>query len=150
VTTSANPTAVTVKLATTQTERAACFAIRTAVFVEEQGVAAKIEFDELDETATHFLALVDGVPVGAARIVDRFPTAKIGRVAVLPAYRSLGIGVATMRFATRHAATAGFTDARLHSQTSAVPFYERLGFAAEGDEFLEADIPHFRMRRTLP
>ena len=35
----------------------------------------------------------------------------------------------------------------LHAQTWTIGFYEKLGFVAEGPEFLEAEIPHRRMVR---
>nr|NIR61581.1 GNAT family N-acetyltransferase [Gammaproteobacteria bacterium] len=38
----------------------------------------------------------------------------------------------------------------LNAQTSAVPFYQARGFMAEGEVFMEAGIPHRRMRRRLP
>jgi ElaA protein len=41
------------------------------------------------------------------------------------------------------------TEARLGSQSHATGFYEKLGFVVEGDEFLDAGIPHRRMRRAL-
>ena len=39
---------------------------------------------------------------------------------------------------------------RLHAQTHALGFYEKHGFVAEGEEFMEAGIPHFVMTRHLP
>jgi predicted GNAT family N-acyltransferase len=38
----------------------------------------------------------------------------------------------------------------LHAQTSVVPFYERLGYTAEGPVFDEAGIPHRKMSRPRP
>ena len=71
----------------TLAEREQAFAIRRAVFVQEQGVAEALEFDEHDAQARHLLALRDGEPVGTLRVrwPDRARTAKIERVAVLPA-----------------------------------------------------------------
>ena len=43
------------------------------------------------------------------------------------------------------ARTLGLTQVHLNSQTSAIGFYARLGFQAEGPEFLEVGIPHRRM-----
>ncbi len=43
----------------------------------------------------------------------------------------------------------GLDEVYLHAQTRVVGFYERFGFAAEGDEFDEAGIPHRLMRRRL-
>ncbi|MFE3729634.1 GNAT family N-acetyltransferase [Nocardia sp. NPDC059154] len=49
----------------TEQELADAYAVRMKVFVDEQGVPADIEIDELDETADHFLARLDGRPAGA-------------------------------------------------------------------------------------
>jgi predicted GNAT family N-acyltransferase len=37
----------------------------------------------------------------------------------------------------------------LHAQTHAIDFYNKHGFQIEGDEFLEAGIPHRRMTLKL-
>lgn len=145
------PTIVTVA---SEAERAACFAIRSAVFCDEQGVAPEAELDEHDATATHLLALVDGRPVGAMRwrVVGSGAgpgKAKIERVAVVRAGRGQGIGAALMAVALRQAAEAGLAEAVLHAQTSAEAFYLRLGFVTEGGIFLEEGIEHVRMRSTL-
>jgi hypothetical protein len=58
-----------VRLARTKADRDAVFAVRRQVFVDEQSVPEELEFDELDMTADHFLALLDGVPAGAGRLV---------------------------------------------------------------------------------
>ncbi|HEY3329444.1 MAG TPA: GNAT family N-acetyltransferase [Capsulimonadaceae bacterium] len=127
-----------------------CYAIRRMVFVEEQQVDANLEFDGLDETATHYVAFVDSKPAGCARLVDCGEgRAKIGRVAVLASHRRRGIGAAIMKRVIADAATQGFREAVLHAQLVACPFYAALGFERYGDEFLEANIPHCRMKRPL-
>lgn len=142
-----------VAIAQTPSERERCFAIRLAVFVQEQHVPVCEEMDDLDREAVHFLAAIDGLPSGTARLLayddHGRKVAKIGRVAVLPEYRGRGIGLALMEAALSHARELGYNEALLDSQTHVVAFYERLGFAAEGEEFLEAGIPHYRMRRRL-
>lgn len=79
--------------------------------------------------------------VGTARLE---PAGKIGRVAVLPQYRGTGIGGAMVGHLVDLARTLGLTQVPLNSQTSAIGFYARLGFQAEGSEFLEVGIPHRR------
>ena len=44
---------------------------------------------------------------------------------------------------------AGFTEAVLHAQTHAIPFYEKQGFMVSGPQFMEAGIPHRVMRFSL-
>jgi len=140
---------VVVTLAQTPTDREACFAIRKSVFVEEQNVPLELEMDEYDETATHFLLRDGETPLATARLLEKHGLAKIGRVAVLREARGRGLGLAVMQAVLDEARRQGFKEAILDSQTYAIPFYERLGFAAEGEEFDDAGIPHFLMRRRL-
>lgn len=142
-----------IQIAQSPAEREACFAVRTTVFVEEQKVPLELELDEADREAVHYLATIDGAPIGTARLLKYDGhgrrVAKIGRVAVLADYRRHGIGKALMEEVLRNAGELGYKEALLDSQTYVVPFYERLGFVAEGEEFLEAGISHYRMRRRL-
>lgn len=125
-----------------------CIAIRWQVFVQEQNVPAAEERDEYDATARHFLAHLDGVPLGTARVVLKGDgaTAKIGRVAVLAAARGKGVGAALMRFIESQ---AGAASCELNAQVHALKFYQALGFEAYGEAFQENGIPHRRMRKVL-
>lgn len=141
---------MTVTIAQTPAELAQCYAIRVAVFVEEQAVPLELEMDEYDDVAIHFLMRdTEGTPLATARLLDKYGLAKIGRVAVLKDARGLGLGLTLMQFVVDEARRRGFIEAVLDSQTYAIPFYERLGFIAEGDEFDDAGISHFLMRRKL-
>ena len=140
-------TGTLVREAADTAERATCLAIRTAVFVHEQGVPLDEEIDEHEATATHLLAFVDGRPVGTLRWRVVPPaTAKIERVAVLREARSLGLGRLLMDEALRRIAAAGIGAAVLNAQTAASSFYLRLGFQLDGQPFDEAGIEHVRMR----
>jgi len=132
-------------------DRADIQRVRRAVFIEEQRVPEREEWDEVDPVATHVLAYAGTVSakrdaVGTGRLE---PTGKIGRVAVLPQYRGTGAGIAVMQRLVELAAERGFTEVYLNAQTYARGFYERLGFRAEGPEFDEVGIPHQRMRRSV-
>ncbi len=128
-------------------DRAALTAVRRAVFMEEQGVSAELEWDGLDDGARHFLAL-DGAghPIGTARLL---PDGHIGRMAVLASWRGQGIGGALLRRAVDAAREQGFTAVELAAQTHAIGFYQRLGFSAYGPEFMDAGIAHRSMRLAL-
>jgi predicted GNAT family N-acyltransferase len=129
--------------------RAACLEIRRRVFVVEQRVPREEDEDGLDDEALHFLASTDGRAVGAARLWLGDGVAKAQRVAVLPDVRRGGVGRALMRALEAEARQRGFAEVVLDAQVPAIPFYERLGYVAEGDVFVEAGIPHRRMRRSL-
>ncbi|GAB2523232.1 GNAT family N-acetyltransferase [Nocardia heshunensis] len=133
----------------TEQERADVYAVRMTVFVDEQGVPADIEIDELDEIADHFLGRLDGAPAGAGRMVVRDGIGVLGRLAVLKETRGTGLGVALVRAIEERARERGLDAVELHSQTQARGFYEKLGYEAYGEIGMDAGIPHIWMRRTL-
>jgi predicted GNAT family N-acyltransferase len=125
-------------------------ALRTRVFVEEQGVPAEVEQDEHDATAVH--ALVedeDGRVVATGRLLVRDGRAVIGRMAVDAAARGRGHGAAVLAELHRQAAVLGLPEVELHAQLTARGFYERAGYTAVGDVYEEAGIAHVTMRRPL-
>ena len=120
-------------------------AVRTAVFVDEQGVPAELEWDGRDAQAWHWLAEdASGSAIGTARLLR---SGQLGRMAVVSAWRRQGIGTAlleaVLRDTPRH--TAG--EVWLNAQCTAEPFYARAGFTPVGVVFMEAGIPHRQMRR---
>lgn len=122
-------------------------AVRRAVFIDEQGVPEALEWDEHDAVSTHWLAvLADGTPVGCARLL---PDGHIGRMAVLPAWRGLGIGRMLLDAALACALAHGLRVARLSAQTHAADFYRRAGFVVAGETYEEAGIPHVAMLKIL-
>ncbi len=140
------------RLCAGEADRQAAMRIRLEVFVDEQQVPPELEPDEYDADALHLLTVDSqtGDAVATARIVDKGNgLAKIGRVAVRKEWRGQRVGESLMRFALETATANGFTTAALDAQTYVIPFYERLGFVAEGPVFDDAGIPHRHMRRTL-
>lgn len=127
---------------------AACLGIRLSVFVAEQAVPLIEEVDDYDATATHYLACLGGLAVGTARLVRLDgSTGKIGRVAVLAAYRGAGLGSSLVQYIIANEGAA-YPVLVLDSQVTAIGFYERFGFRATGGTFMDAGIPHRRMERT--
>ncbi len=130
------------------THREKLRAIRQRVFIEEQNVPLDLEWDGLDDQATHFIALNEmGLALGTARLVA---TGQIGRLAVLEEQRGRHIGRQLLDAAIAHAASAGMTRVFLHAQMHAEGFYRKAGFLPVGAEFVEAGIPHIEMELALP
>ncbi|MEZ0449738.1 GNAT family N-acetyltransferase [Cellulomonas sp. ICMP 17802] len=140
----------------TPEQRAAMTAIRMAVFVEEQAVAAEREMDALDDdpATLHVLALDDdGTALGTARLLPPHhpgEPAHIGRVAVNAAARGLGVGALLMA-ALEAAALERFGAAEdglrtvsveLSAQEQALGFYARLGYVARPERYLDEAIWH--------
>lgn len=127
------------------------FCIRRTVFIEEQQVPEDLELDEYDPLATHALAYFDELCVGTARLVDLGDGhAQIGRMAVLANFRGKGIGRQILEKLLLAAKVRGFSTLILHSQLSVMPFYEKLGFIAQGPIYDEAGILHRNMMLILP
>ena len=140
---------MSVEIAVTE-DLGTCQALRRTVFIEEQNVPEADEVDGRDAGAVHLLATVDGRAVGTARLLVSGDSGKIGRVCVLAEMRGKGIGARLIEAAVREfAANPAIGKVKLSAQISALPFYERLGFTAEGDEYLDAGIVHRDMFRTL-
>lgn len=132
------------------TDYAPCIALRRAVFMDEQGISEAEEMDDLDDSAIHLLATVDGRPAGTARLLINGETGKIGRICVLKDQRGTGLGAKLVVAAMDHLRTIpSVTRAKLSAQDHAIGFYERLGFVAEGPFYDDAGIPHKDMVRQL-
>lgn len=117
-------------------------AIRFEVFVHEQNVAPELEVDGLDPKCLHALAFEDENPIATGRLLE---DGHIGRVAVLKPYRNRGIGIAIMKTLIEAARERSLATVCLSSQTHAIAFYERLGFKAQGEIYLDAGIDHIDM-----
>ena len=68
------------------------FSIRQKVFVVEQKVDAREEYDEHEEESLHYLLYKDETPIGTARWRHTDKGVKLERFAVLPDYRKDGAG----------------------------------------------------------
>ncbi|HET6432343.1 GNAT family N-acetyltransferase [Dyella sp.] len=128
-------------------DREALLHVRQSVFVEELGVPGLLEADELDHDAFHLIARDDANRViGTARLTA---THQIGRLAVVPAWRRQGVGVALLRQLVDRARALGWPEVRLDAQIDAVDFYRREGFASDGELFEEGGRLHQAMRKPL-
>lgn len=141
------------RTAATPEEVAIHFAIREAVFVKEQGFFDGSDRDARDEdpSTIHVLALCGQVAGGAVRL---YPLQEPGlwkgdRLAVLPAFRPLGLGAPLVRYAVRTAGEAGGRLMSAHIQPQNVAFFERLGWHRVGEPGPFAGRAHQQMAVEL-
>ncbi|MDM7943665.1 MAG: YbgC/FadM family acyl-CoA thioesterase [Hydrogenophaga sp.] len=125
--------------------------LRTAVFVEEQGIPKELEWDSADETAVHAVACNRlGRPLATGRLLAHEPgTSKIGRMAVERTLRGGRLGRDVLHALMAVARERGDAEVVLHAQRSAQGFYDRLGFTVLGEPFEEAGIAHVTMFKRL-
>ncbi len=126
-------------------------AIRTPVFIVEQLVTPEFEWDELDASAVHLLAMLKHnnlkpQPIGCLRIIGYH---KIGRMAVLKQYRGNGLGAALLLAAVAICKKHGNKQVILSAQTHAIKFYTKCGFKVTSDIYQDVHIPHVDMQLEL-
>ena len=73
---------------------------------------------------------------------------KLRQMAVSAAWQGRGIGAMLVSVAEQEALNAGCTTIALNARETAIAFYERLGYKAEGPVFTEVNIPHRLMKKT--
>lgn len=121
-------------------------AVRTTVFVMEQGIPLEIEQDEWDAKSIHVLLSINSKDVGTGRLL---PTGYIGRVCVIKEFRGTGEGRKIMTALIEEAQKQGMNEVALSSQVQAADFYKSLGFEQVSEEYEEAGIPHIKMKKKL-
>ena len=111
-----------------------------------------------EHKAEHFVALtIDShageptpVVLGTALLIPNHPDEGLGKVtqvAVDPQRHGEGIGRRLMvTLESRAFGELGLTEVYCHAQNTAMGFYTRLGWETVGGEFMEAGIPHHKMR----
>ena len=137
---------IKIRIADWNTEKNSLARIRKQVFIEEQNVPEELEWDEFDDSSTHFIVTLADKTIATARLK---PDGQIGRMAILAEYRHQGTGYRLLQFVLQHATGLNLNQVFLHAQVSAIPFYEKHGFTAVSNIFYEANIPHREMSLKL-
>jgi predicted GNAT family N-acyltransferase len=76
-------------------------------------------------------------------------TIRLRQMAVPNNMQGKGIGRALMIFAENIARDLGYRKLCMHARTTAVGFYQKLGYSINGEEFTEVTIPHYVMEKSL-
>jgi predicted GNAT family N-acyltransferase len=137
------------KVVATEEELNDAFSIRKEVFVKEQNVPEELEIDEFEDHAIHFALYQNNRPVGAGRFRELNGYGKVERICVAQNVRGSGAGKVIMLGIEEYAREKKISTLKLNAQTSAIPFYEKLGYAIVSEEFMDAGIPHKTMKKTL-
>lgn len=103
-----------------------------------------------DAHRQHFVAQDGDTVVGCVSYYLESPiSARIKQMVVEPTLQGSGIGARLMEAVEAHAYGEGARRLELHARLNAQGFYAKLGYKAEGEEFLEKTIPHIRMVKDL-
>lgn len=121
--------------------------IRLKVFKEEQGF--KQEFDDIDNIATHIVGYLDNKAIATCRIFSEGNSYHIGRFAIIKEYRGRDYGIELMKKAEQVIKDLGGKKIELSSQLRAKNFYEKCGFKAEGEIYMDEFCPHILMKKEI-
>ena len=134
---------IKINTVTTDQDYRDCLYIRNKVFIEEQNINKKLEYDDKKVSAIYIVAKINLIAIGTARYRSTEIGMKLERFAVLKEYRGLGVGKSLVSFLVKTLKSE--KNLYLNSQKEVVGFYKKLGFKIIGDVFYEAKIPHYKM-----
>ena len=110
----------------------------------------EMEVEEYDRKCNHLVVLdKQERVVGTLRLVSQGENVKMGRLVVRKSHRKRGLGRWMMDAALKTAAEKGYKKMLIEAQTYVVSFYENLGFEITSGEYMDAGIPHKKMRKML-
>ena len=125
--------------------------LRSEVFVIEQNCIYQ-DIDNKDQIALHVIGEVENKIVAYTRIFksgDYFKNASIGRVIVKKSYRNKNYGKKIMDLSIKRIIKLKENTIELSAQKYLIKFYSDLGFSREGEEYLEDNIPHVKMKLKI-
>lgn len=138
-----------IKIAETDQERKDALYVRHLVFVQEQKVPENIEIDEFEQDAIHFIGYYKQQPIAAGRLrfIDHY--GKLERLCVLKNFRGNDYGKQMLKEMEKETLSNHFNHTLLNAQSSAIPFYEKVGYQVASKPFTEAGIIHVTMTKQL-
>ncbi|EOH98436.1 acetyltransferase [Enterococcus moraviensis ATCC BAA-383] len=125
--------------------------IRRQVFMLEQGVPGEIEIDKYEAACIHFVLYGEkNEVIATCRLLPlEDGLIKLQRMAVQKEFRGKDYGRLIVEGAELFSKEQGYNTITLGAQITALGFYERMGYIKEGELFLDANIEHYKMNKTL-
>lgn len=108
--------------------------------------------EKQQDTQDYLLGAFDGDTIQGCLILQKQTdgSVKMRQVAVDEGLQGQGIGGKMLHAAYAVLQGWGVTKLYCHARGTAVDFYRRHGWVVSSDEFLEQNIPHFRMDISVP
>lgn len=113
-----------------------------------------LEFDaeklKLEFTEFHIGAYINDKLIGCAVLTpDVNNLIQMRQVAIEEGYQGKGTGKQLVVYLEDFCKEKGFTTLFCHARETAVPFYIKLGYRIVSEQFIEVNIPHFKMEKLL-
>jgi hypothetical protein len=124
--------------------------LRDKVLRKPLGMNLYDENLEADKNDVHIGAFINKRMVGVLILTGlNSKDIKMRQVAVDDDFRAMKIGTEMVRFAEEYSKKKGYSTMLLNARKTAVAFYEKLGYKKMSGEFLEINIPHYKMSKNL-
>lgn len=124
--------------------------LRDEVLRKPLGMSLYIENLEGEKHDTHIGAFINNVLVGVLILTKLSKEdIKMRQFAVDEAFRTQKIGTKMINYAEEYSKNNGYNTIVLNARKTAVGFYEKLGYKKTGNEFLEINIPHYKMLKCI-
>lgn len=125
--------------------------IRIKVFVIEQQIPWKWEFDEFDKSAIHLIVENNQQIIGTGRFYpsNNNSVFKLGRMSVLKNFRGLGIGTKILKKFESIAKSKNISEISLEAQSDKLDFYLKQNYVPKGDKYIMDGIYHNLMSKTI-
>ncbi len=105
---------------------------------------------ERDKEDIHIGAFVGEDLVGTLILTKLNDTdLKMRQVAVAVKMQSQKVGTQIVQYAESYAKSKGYENMVLNARKTAVSFYEKQGYSIISEEFLEINIPHYKMKKYI-
>ena len=119
--------------------------LRTSIFISEQLVPEKLEWDDWDNKAKHIVIIFNNAPIGCARLIFIDKIMRLERMAIIKSKRYRGFGTKLLFEIIRIAKNEKIDRICISAQIQAMFFYQKIGFISEGEIYNDAEIKHIKM-----
>lgn len=104
---------------------------------------------EKEKDSVHIVGLQGNKVVATVMLTPDGDGFKMRQVVVKAGLQGAGVGSQMMQFCELYAKKLGAHSIYCHARDTAVNFYLKNGYTAEGDYFEEVTIPHLKMKKVL-
>lgn len=123
---------IKVELATSEKLHRGAMAVRKQVFVKEQGISARKEFDGNDYCAAHIVAYIQKenriLPIGTMRIRFFADFVKFERMAVTKNFRKTNVSADIMQYAVQYCSEKGYKSVYGMCKEELLPRWQACGY----------------------
>ncbi len=125
-------------------------ALRDAVLRVPLGLRLSEEDVADDANRMHFVAMNGNTVVGTVSMRPlSTEVVKLRQMAVADGLQGKGIGQQLVAFAEEMMREFAYSKMVMDARCVAVPFYQKLGYEAYGDVFIDVLVEHIAMKKTL-